>query len=45
MEVPRLEVELEPQPWQPTPQTHQRWIQAVSVTYAAAYGNAVSLTH
>ena len=38
MEVPKLRVELEPQP-----QPYR--IQATSATYATAYGNAGSLTH
>ena len=44
MEVPGLGVN-----WsyscQPTPQPQQRGIQATSVTYTAAHGNARSLTH
>ena len=44
MEVPRLGVELELQ-LRPTPQPHQHQIQAASANYAAACGNARSLTH
>ena len=44
IEVPRLEVELVLQlPAQPQPQ--QRWIQTMSVTYAAACNNTRSFTH
>ena len=44
MEVPRLGVGLELQ-LRPMPQTQQHRIQAASATYAAACGNAGSLTH
>ena len=43
-EVPRPRVKLELQ-LQPTPQPQQYQTWAESVTYAAAYGSAVSLTH
>ena len=43
-EVPRLGVELEPH-LRPTPQPRQHGIQAASLTYTAARGNARSLTH
>ena len=44
MEVSRLGVQSELQ-LQPTPQPGQHWIQATSVIYTAACGNAGSLTH
>ena len=44
MEVPKLGVEAELQP-RPTPQPRQHWIQAASVTYAAACSNTRSLAH
>ena len=43
MEVPRLRVELDS--CRPMPQPRQLGIQAVSVTYTTAHGNAGSLTH
>ena len=44
MEIPGLWVKLELQ-LRPTPQPQQPWIWATSVNYAAACGNAGSLTH
>ena len=50
-EVPRLGVESKPQGWKqscscrPTPQPQEHWLWAAPVTYAAACGNAGSLTH
>ena len=44
MEVPRLGSNRS-YSCQPTPQLQQRAIQAESVTYTAAHGNAGSLTH
>ena len=44
MEVPRLGVKLELQ-LRPRSQPQQHWIQAPSITYAAACGNTRPLTH
>ena len=44
MEVPRLGAESELQQ-QSTPQPQQHHTHATSVTYATAYGNAISLNH
>ena len=44
MEVPRLGLNRSCS-LQPTPEPQQRQIQAASVTYTTAHGNAASLTH
>ena len=45
MEVPWPEVKSELTVPVPVPQPWQQWSQATSLTFAAAYDNAISLTH